>query len=50
MLEEVGIKPERLKMFNIGASDAPLFAQAANEMTEIARRLGPNPVKKEILV
>ena len=34
-------------MFNIGASDAPLFAQAANEMTERARRLGPNPLRKE---
>jgi len=50
MLEEVGIEPERVKMFNIGASDAPLFAQAADEMTEVARKLGPNPVKKEMLV
>jgi len=50
MLEEIGIEPERVKMFNIGASDAPLFAQAADEMTEVARRLGPNPVKKEIQV
>ncbi len=50
MLEEVGIEPERIKMFNIGASDAPLFAQAANEITEVARKLGPNPVKKEMLV
>ena len=46
LLEEVGIEGERLKMFNIGASDAPLFAQAANEMTEKARELGPNPLKK----
>ena len=50
LLEEVGIEPERLKMYNIGASDAPLFAQAANEMTEVARNLGPNPLKKEMLV
>lgn len=50
MLEEIGIEPERVKMFNIGASDAPLFAQAADEMTEVARRLGPNPVKKEMPV
>ena len=34
-------------MFNIGASDAPLFAQACNEMTERARSLGPNPLRKE---
>ena len=47
LLEEVGIEPERLEMFNIGASDAPLFASAANEMTDRARRLGPNPLKRE---
>ena len=50
MLEEVGIEPERIKMFNIGASDAPLFAKAADEMTDVARNLGPNPVKKEMMV
>lgn len=47
LLEEVGIEGERLEMFNMGASDAPLFAAACNEMTERARRLGPNPLKKE---
>jgi len=34
-------------MFNIGASDAPKFAAACDEMTERARNLGPNPLKKE---
>ncbi len=34
-------------MFNIGASDAPRFAAAVNEMTERARQLGPNPLKKK---
>jgi len=34
-------------MFNIGASDAPQFAAAVNEMTERARRLGPSPLKHE---
>ncbi len=47
MLEEVGLEGERVEMFNIGASDAPLFAAASDEMTERARRLGPNPLKKE---
>jgi coenzyme F420-reducing hydrogenase delta subunit len=46
LLEEVGIEGDRLNMYNIGASDAPLFAQAANEMTERARKYGPNPIKK----
>ena len=47
LLEEVGIEPERVEMFNIGASDAPLFAAAVNEMTERARKLGPNPLRRE---
>ena len=47
LLEEVGIEPERLEMYNIGASDAPKFAAACDEMTERALRLGPNPLRKE---
>jgi len=46
LLAEVGIEPERIEMFNIGASDAVLFVKAVNEMTERAKRLGPNPLKK----
>ncbi len=47
LLGEVGIEPERIEMFNIGASDAPKFAAACDEMTERAIRLGPNPLRKE---
>ena len=47
MLEEVGLEPDRVEMFNIGASDAPLFAAACNEMTERARQMGPNPIGKK---
>jgi len=46
LLEEVGIEGERVEMFNISASDAQLFAAACNQMTERARRLGPNPLRK----
>ena len=35
-------------MFNMGASDAPLFAAACNEMTERAKSLGPNPLKRRV--
>ena len=49
LLAEIGIEPERLEMFNIGASDAPLFARACNEMTQIARDLGPNPLRSSDL-
>ena len=46
LLEEVGIEGDRIEMFNIGASEAPKFAAACNEMTDRARKLGPNPLKK----
>jgi F420-non-reducing hydrogenase iron-sulfur subunit len=46
LLNEIGIEPERVEMFNIGASDAVLFARACDEMTGRARTLGPNPLKK----
>ncbi len=46
LLTEIGLEPERLEMFHIGASDAPQWAQAVTEMTERARGLGPNPLKK----
>ncbi len=46
MLKEVGIEPERVEMFNLGASDANKFAAACNQMAETARRLGLNPLRK----
>ncbi len=46
LLREIGLEPERLEMFHIGASEAPLWAQAVTEMTERARTLGANPLKK----
>ncbi|MDO8716636.1 MAG: hydrogenase iron-sulfur subunit [Dehalococcoidales bacterium] len=49
LLKEIGLEPERLEMFHISASNAPLFAAACNEMTERARKLGPNPLRKEIV-
>lgn len=46
MLAEIGLEPERLEFFPIPASAGPLFAQRATEMTERARQLGPNPLRK----
>ena len=48
MLAEAGLEPERLEFFHIPASAGPLFAQRANEMTERARQLGPNPLRATI--
>jgi F420-non-reducing hydrogenase iron-sulfur subunit len=46
LLAEVGVEPERLEMFNIGASNAALFARTCDEMTERARKLGPSPLNR----
>ena len=41
LLEEMGIEPDRVQMFNIAASDAPKFAEVARMVTERIRDLGP---------
>jgi coenzyme F420-reducing hydrogenase delta subunit len=45
LLEEAGISPERLEMYHIGASDAPLWVERVKEMVARVRELGPNPLR-----
>ena len=47
LLEEVGIKGERLGIYYMSGSQAHAFANAARQMTERIRRLGPSPLRKE---
>jgi coenzyme F420-reducing hydrogenase delta subunit len=47
LLDEIGLGAERLEMFHIGASDAPLFAEAVEIMTNRAKELGRNPLRPE---
>ena len=46
-LDEIGIGGERLEMFNMSSSMGTAFAEAASEMTERARKLGMNPIRKK---
>lgn len=46
LLAEVGLEPERLEMFHIGASDAPKWAAAVTDMVRRARDLGPSPLRR----
>jgi F420-non-reducing hydrogenase iron-sulfur subunit len=46
LLEEVGIEPERLQMYNLSSAQGQRFAAFANEMAERVRALGPSPIKK----
>ena len=45
ILESVGIGGERVQMYNLSSSEAPLFVQIATEMTEKILKMGPNPIK-----
>jgi coenzyme F420-reducing hydrogenase delta subunit len=44
-LEEVGLEPGRVEMYNLSSSQGPRFAEIAREMTEKIRNLGPSPIK-----
>jgi F420-non-reducing hydrogenase iron-sulfur subunit len=43
-LEELGIEPERVQMYNLSSAQGPRFAEIATEMTEKIKALGPSPV------
>ena len=47
LLDEVGLGGDRLEMYHIGASDAPLWVEKVTEITERVKRLGPNPLMKK---
>ncbi len=47
LLEEVGIEPERVEMYNMSSAMGAKFAEVATEFTERIKALGPNPVKRE---
>ena len=48
LLDEIGIGSKRLEFFHIAASEAPLIAEKAKEMTERAQKLGPNPYRIQL--
>jgi F420-non-reducing hydrogenase iron-sulfur subunit len=45
MLDDIGIGGERVKMYNLSSSEAPLFVRFAKEMFDKIIELGPNPIK-----
>ena len=44
-LEELGIEPDRVQMYNLSSAQGARFAEIANEMVGIIKELGPTPVK-----
>jgi len=45
VLEELGIEPERVEMFNLSAGDGPSFVEYARTMAERIKKLGPSPLR-----
>ncbi len=46
LLEEIGLEPDRVRMYNLSSGEGPTFAAYAREMTEHIKSVGPNPLKK----
>lgn len=46
ILESLGIEPDRVEMYNLSASDGPLFAKFAMEYTAKIQKLGPSPINR----
>ena len=47
LLEEIGLEPERLEMYNLSSAEGARFAQIVTEMDQRIRRLGPSPLRPD---
>jgi coenzyme F420-reducing hydrogenase delta subunit len=47
-LATLGVEEDRLRMYNLSASQGPRFVEFANEFTDLIRGLGPSPFKKRL--
>jgi F420-non-reducing hydrogenase iron-sulfur subunit len=45
-LEKIGLGGERIFMYNMSSAMGAGFAEAATEMTERVKALGPNPLRQ----
>jgi len=46
-LDEIGLAPERLEMFNLSSAEGGRFAEIVTEMHQRLARLGPSPLRRE---
>ncbi len=44
LLDEIGIEPDRVQMFNLSSAQGPRFAEIATEMTNKVISMGPSAV------
>ena len=45
LLEEIGLKPERLEMFNLSSAEGTRFAEIVVTMSQRLAKLGPSPLR-----
>jgi F420-non-reducing hydrogenase iron-sulfur subunit len=50
MLEEIGLEPERLEMFNLSSAEGTRFAEIVSQMNERILRLGPSPLRRNAAI
>ena len=48
VLKNIGLEPERVRMFNLSSAMAGQFVDATKEMTEKIEALGPNPLREKV--
>ena len=46
LLAQIGLEPDRVRMFNMSSAMAGEFARAATEMSEQITKLGPSPLRE----
>jgi F420-non-reducing hydrogenase iron-sulfur subunit len=48
LLEEIGLEPERLEMYNLSSAEGYRFAEIVTEMTRRLIELGPSPLRADV--
>jgi coenzyme F420-reducing hydrogenase delta subunit len=46
LLKNIGLEPDRVRMFNLSSAMAGQFVDATKEMTEKIEELGINPLRR----
>jgi coenzyme F420-reducing hydrogenase delta subunit len=45
LFTQIGLEPDRVRMFNMSSAMAGEFVKAATEMSEQIKKLGPSPLR-----
>ena len=45
LLKEIGLEPDRVRMFNMSSAMGRQWAEAVTEMDDQVRKIGPNPLR-----